>query len=1301
MKKGFILHLWGLLMSFTIRLLILVMFLSGSSLFASIGKVSLLKGEASLERSGQKLSLKNGIGIEEKDTIRTSKDAQIQLIFEDKTVITLGSESDFKVEEYLSESAKPKAKFKFNQGVFKTITGQIGKTAPENFTLETKTATIGIRGTVIGGVVPPPSSSAPDTIFCLGGKITATSRQSGITVNLPTGTMTVVPLNAPPAPPRQTTPQELQQFSQTLGTPPPPAAAEGSAPQPAQSGSSSQGESQGGSGSPTQGNSQSSSTPAPASGSADVPAASIPASMNEAPVAPPSAPTPYIPETQTFVPTAAMAAQQTNLQNLTQEVVVQDVAGGLGVPVEEIREQIASGNPIVPPTDPIIPPTDPIITPTVPVTPPPVITPTDSIIPPANPIIPPPTGPVTPPSSGDSSGGYTPPPQPPQAELYTTLFSNMSASDSASSSVLFPDTTTKTMVFDATNKIWKSSDNAYIVTSTDGNFSYINSLSGTQTMYVKNLVNGYNPILFKSFPSDANASGYMQNISGLIPISSTWHELVTSAKSVMSDEYYSSAIKYEQNSFTRRWDYVTYEDLKIFSESYYDSYWHPLNNYAALYSDISDSNATYQSNLISYIEPQNGSYSNFYIHGVPDTNQTLKNYGTLQDGGKWYFTYDKNDSNYAGTLNVYGNLPITDAVVTSNSYVPFMRTTKGYPIYVVSRNGSKEMYSIKDFDSISNDMFGLVNNHFLEINTGYVEVNGSNGVYFHADEAVQQNVYLFYKIDENGTLIEDPRNGKMVNPITGNALNLYTNYHLQNGNYAFGPINNPLLDNDVFPSPANGNTIDYSNGITPNALNLAVLPNIGSDYRKLAIEKAPWSDKPLDNSIYVYSDYNSNLSDRNFSNTSKTGTFIKFPTDGNGVMMESYFDVLQERNATSDVVTNYFTGSVTTGKVVSSDGNSTNKIILKHFDSLSGVVTTDSTTDYGTTHGFYLFNENSQFINANNGGLDNNKENNETKYNWIVHEEINATTSEVAGVDLMKKVTDSGDTSLFRSHPDYNTSFAVGSMSGFMIGEDTSINVWMGDISAFDTNASGGRGLLTITSVANDLNITTPISMSGLSQTDAVEAIPSASFLGEDMQAMIIESKTINGKTYDFAMATLPDTVVDGIYSYQNDYTSWGYWVATEKAPTAGDSYAQGYWVAGYESPSDINVTIPANTTYSYSGHVLGTLTNGTLATPIKLDVDNSFRANIEFGAANPLTVTEMKFNTMDLGSVSITEPLVTSTSAISGNTFSGFATGTSTALDLKGKFFGPNAEAIGGAWKGTFNNGTALSGTGVFKGVR
>lgn len=125
-----------------VRIVCIIGLLFGSTLWASVGKVALLKGEAVAERNAQTITLQNGTLIEEKDAIKTAKEAQVQLLFEDKTVITLGSESEFKIEEYLNDTQNPKAKFKFNQGSFKTITGQIGKTAPQNFTMETKTATI-------------------------------------------------------------------------------------------------------------------------------------------------------------------------------------------------------------------------------------------------------------------------------------------------------------------------------------------------------------------------------------------------------------------------------------------------------------------------------------------------------------------------------------------------------------------------------------------------------------------------------------------------------------------------------------------------------------------------------------------------------------------------------------------------------------------------------------------------------------------------------------------------------------------------------------------------------------------------------------------------------------------------------------------------------------------------------------------------------------------------------------------------------------------------------------------------------
>ena len=194
---------------------VMVLLLSGS-LWASIGKVALVKGEAHVQRDVQKVALQNGSSIEEKDIITTAKEAQVQLVFEDKTVITLGSESEFKIEEYLNDATNPKAKFKFNQGSFKTITGQIGKTAPQNFTMETKTATIGIRGTIVKGS----TGDKGDVIACLRGLITVMSRHTNQVVEVPAGQFTTIRGNEPPSTPQETKPGTTDD-SLANNTPPP------------------------------------------------------------------------------------------------------------------------------------------------------------------------------------------------------------------------------------------------------------------------------------------------------------------------------------------------------------------------------------------------------------------------------------------------------------------------------------------------------------------------------------------------------------------------------------------------------------------------------------------------------------------------------------------------------------------------------------------------------------------------------------------------------------------------------------------------------------------------------------------------------------------------------------------------------------------------------------------------------------------------------------------------------------------------------------------------------------------------
>ncbi|WP_263832462.1 FecR domain-containing protein [Sulfurospirillum oryzae] len=178
------------------RLGIFMCLFLATQVWASIGKVSLLKGEAIANRNNQTISLANGTTLEEHDIITTRANSQIQLTFEDKTVITLGSESVLDIKEYLNDAQDPKAKFKFSQGTFKSITGQIGKKAPENFNLETKTATIGIRGTTVVGQIG--QGEAPDIIGCSSGRIVVSN--AGATVAVNAGFQTTVSKTQAPTP---------------------------------------------------------------------------------------------------------------------------------------------------------------------------------------------------------------------------------------------------------------------------------------------------------------------------------------------------------------------------------------------------------------------------------------------------------------------------------------------------------------------------------------------------------------------------------------------------------------------------------------------------------------------------------------------------------------------------------------------------------------------------------------------------------------------------------------------------------------------------------------------------------------------------------------------------------------------------------------------------------------------------------------------------------------------------------------------------------------------------------------------
>jgi len=122
------------------------------SLWANMGNIMAMKGSADVKRGTTTLSATNGMELERGDTLITASKSRLQIMLQDETVITIGANSEFSFEEYLyDESKNSKLTMRAKRGFFRSVTGRIGKVAPERFKVKTASATIGIRGTDFSG----------------------------------------------------------------------------------------------------------------------------------------------------------------------------------------------------------------------------------------------------------------------------------------------------------------------------------------------------------------------------------------------------------------------------------------------------------------------------------------------------------------------------------------------------------------------------------------------------------------------------------------------------------------------------------------------------------------------------------------------------------------------------------------------------------------------------------------------------------------------------------------------------------------------------------------------------------------------------------------------------------------------------------------------------------------------------------------------------------------------------------------------------------------------------------------------
>ena len=189
---------------------LIMLFSLVSFIFASVGEIRVINGSADIVRKFSKLSIKLGTKLENGDMIKTYNNTKLQIVFNDNTVISLGQKTDFKIDDYIFTSKKVKAHFSVTKGIFKSITGRIGKIDKSKFKLKTNNATIGVRGTTFMGSI----IDGKETIGCTSGEIFIQTPKGNQVVKK--GEMTTVIQNTAPSAVKKLDIKSLKVFKEVV-----------------------------------------------------------------------------------------------------------------------------------------------------------------------------------------------------------------------------------------------------------------------------------------------------------------------------------------------------------------------------------------------------------------------------------------------------------------------------------------------------------------------------------------------------------------------------------------------------------------------------------------------------------------------------------------------------------------------------------------------------------------------------------------------------------------------------------------------------------------------------------------------------------------------------------------------------------------------------------------------------------------------------------------------------------------------------------------------------------------------------
>ena len=124
---------------------------------APVGRIKVASGSAFIVRQKADIPVQVGQVVFETDGLKTGADGCIGVTLKDDTRVSLGPNSEARIDQFVYAPADGRFGFVFKivYGAAAYVSGQIAKLSPDSVRLETPAAIVGVRGTSLAVRVEP------------------------------------------------------------------------------------------------------------------------------------------------------------------------------------------------------------------------------------------------------------------------------------------------------------------------------------------------------------------------------------------------------------------------------------------------------------------------------------------------------------------------------------------------------------------------------------------------------------------------------------------------------------------------------------------------------------------------------------------------------------------------------------------------------------------------------------------------------------------------------------------------------------------------------------------------------------------------------------------------------------------------------------------------------------------------------------------------------------------------------------------------------------------------------------------